>query len=67
MMKKWNTVLQQFFTYVAKNLIKKIRILKKSNIIAITEKYPGLVYLLCNQKYKEHNYICALGMKNKVL
>ena len=38
MMKKWNTVLQQFFTSVAKNLIKKIRILKKSNIIAITQK-----------------------------
>ena len=32
---KWNTMLQQFVTYVTKNFVKKVKILLKSNIIAI--------------------------------
>ena len=32
---KWNTMLQQFVTYVTKNFVKNVKILLKSNIIAI--------------------------------
>ena len=32
---KWNTMLQQFVTYVTKNFVKKVKILLKSNIIVI--------------------------------
>ena len=33
-----NTVLQQFVAYVVKNLIEKIKILEKSEIIAVTQE-----------------------------
>ena len=61
---KWNTMLQQFVTYVTKNFVKKVKILLKSNIIAIITQenieYWGLAHLICNLKCKEHGYAMKL-------
>ena len=38
MMKNWNIVLQQFVTDAMKNLIEKMKILKKSEITVTTQE-----------------------------
>ena len=61
-MKKWNIVLHQFVTYVAKKLKEKKKVFRKvKDHCCCIEKYQGTTHLMCNLQYEEYGCILVLA------